>query len=102
MKHIPLLVVTLVVSLCAHSLAQSTNASLTGIVTDRAEAIVSGAVITAQNVKTGVVTTTTTNDAGVYVFPSLQPGEYRVTAEKQGFKKLVYNEVVLELSARIT
>src|SRR5262245_22738666 len=102
MKRIQLHAVTLIVSLFVTGLAQSTNASLTGVVTDKAEAIVSGATVTAQNVKTGVVTTTTTNGAGVYVFPSLQPGDYRVTAEKPGFKKLAYNEVTLELSARIT
>src|SRR5262245_17635259 len=102
MKRIQLHAVTLVVSLCVYGLAQSTNASLTGVVTDKAEAIVSGATVTGQNVKTGVVTTTTTNGAGVYVFPSLQPGDYRVTAEKPGFKKLAYNEVVLDLSARVT
>jgi Carboxypeptidase regulatory-like domain/TonB dependent receptor len=84
------------------SFAQGTNASLSGTVTDAAQAAVPGATITAQNVKTGVITNTETNASGVYVFPSLQPGTYRVTAERQGFKKVIHNEVVLELYARIT
>jgi len=103
MKHRPMfLAIPLVLLLCSSAFAQSTNASLTGTVADTAGAIVISSTVTAQNVKTGVVNTTTTNEAGVYSFPTLQPGVYRVTAEKEGFKKLVYNEVTLELSARIT
>ncbi len=86
----------------AISFAQGTNASLSGTVTDAAQAAVPGVTVTAQNVNTGVITNTETNISGVYVFPSLQPGTYRVTAEKQGFKKIINNEVVLELYARIT
>ncbi|MGH9838663.1 MAG: carboxypeptidase regulatory-like domain-containing protein, partial [Blastocatellia bacterium] len=57
---------------------------------------------TAQNIATGVVSTATSNEAGIYLFPNLQPGAYRVAAEKNGFRKTVYNDVTLELSARVT
>lgn len=87
---------------CGLVFGQSSNAGLSGTITDSNQAVISGATVIAENVRTGVISTTTTNDAGVFVFPSLQPGGYRVTAEKQGFKKLTYNEVTLELSARIT
>jgi hypothetical protein len=82
--------------------AQSTNAALTGTVADTSQAVVPSAVVTAQNTLTGVTLTSTTNDSGVYNFPSLQPGKYRVTAEKDGFKKLSYTDVTLELSDRVT
>jgi hypothetical protein len=81
---------------------QSTNAALSGTVADNNQAVIAGATVTAQNVRTGVTNTTTSNDAGVFIFPSMQPGDYRLSAEKQGFKKFTYNEVTLELSARIT
>jgi hypothetical protein len=83
-------------------LAQGTNATLSGTVTDATEGAVPDALITVENINTGVVTTTTTNAAGIYIFPSLQPGVYRITGEKTGFRKLIYNEVTLEISARIT
>lgn len=70
--------------------------------TDATDAVISSANVTAEHVNTGVKTTTTTNSAGIYNFPSLQPGVYRVSVEKVGFKKLVFNEVLLELSARVT
>jgi carboxypeptidase family protein len=82
--------------------AQGSNASLSGAVTDANQAAVAGATVSAQNTKTGVTTTTTTNEAGVYNFPSLQPGEYRLTVEKLGFKKGVLTDIALELSARLT
>jgi hypothetical protein len=87
---------------CVPTMAQSTNAALTGIVQDASGAVIPGAQVVAENTRTGVTTTATANDAGVYSFPSLQPGTYKVMAEKAGFKKLVYSEVVLELAARVT
>ncbi|MGH9845029.1 MAG: carboxypeptidase regulatory-like domain-containing protein, partial [Blastocatellia bacterium] len=82
--------------------AQSTNASVTGTVADTNAAAVSGATVTAENVNTGVTATATANAAGIYLFPSLQPGTYRLTAEMTGFRKATYREVTLELSARVT
>ncbi|MBL8206620.1 MAG: carboxypeptidase regulatory-like domain-containing protein [Blastocatellia bacterium] len=81
--------------------AQSTNAALSGTVADASGAVVPGATVSAQNTKTSVTINTVTNDSGVYSFPSLLPGTYRLIAEKQGFRKAVYTEVMLELSARI-
>ncbi|HEX4948810.1 MAG TPA: carboxypeptidase-like regulatory domain-containing protein [Blastocatellia bacterium] len=93
----------LTISLCLSTSlqAQSTNAALTGTVTDATQAVVPGATVTLQNVLTGVILTATTNEAGVYNFPSVQPGKFRVSAERDGFKKYVYTDVTLELSDRV-
>jgi len=80
---------------------QSTDAVLSGTVTDPSGAVVPGAAVTAESIRTAVLTKTTANLAGVFVFPALQPGVYRVTAEQPGFKRLVYDNVELELSARV-
>ncbi len=88
--------------IAAPALAQSTIASVTGTVTDSAKANIAGASVIAENINTGVKTTVTTNDSGIYLFASLIPGNYRVTAEKTGFRRTAYNEVKLELSARLT
>ena len=60
--------------------AQSTNASIYGSVTDSSGAAAPKASVTATNIKTGVSQATVTNADGVYLFPSLQPGEYTVSA----------------------
>ncbi|MBI2150145.1 MAG: carboxypeptidase regulatory-like domain-containing protein, partial [Acidobacteria bacterium] len=76
----------------------STNAQLTGIVTDQSGALIPGVTITATKADTGVVTTTLTNEAGVYTFQSLQPGRgYSVSAALPGFQTINYTD--LELSA---
>jgi hypothetical protein len=41
--------------------------------------------VTATNLETGVVTTTLTNETGIYNFPSLQPGAYRLSPSLAGF-----------------
>jgi len=66
---------------------QTSNSSITGRVVDSREAIVPGATVTATNEATGVSQTQTTNDAGVYAFPSLPVGDYTVTVEQTGFKR---------------
>src|SRR6266851_938430 len=67
---------------------QTETATVSGLVTDRTAAAVSGAEVRLQSVERGTVTTTTTNNAGIYVFPSVQPGQYQISLEKQGFKQV--------------
>ena len=72
---------------------QAVNATLLGTVTDAGEGAVADAKVTATEMKTGVSRTTTTNESGNYEFGNLPPGQYEVSAEKQGFKKSVRAEV---------
>lgn len=68
--------------------AQTANGTLTGIVTDPADAVLAGASVSAENVATGVRTATQTTTAGVYTV-SLRPGIYDITVEMPGFQTLV-------------
>jgi len=67
--------------------AQTTNGSIYGSILDSSGAAAPKANVTASNVQTGVALSTVSNDSGLYIFPSLLPGEYRVTAELAGFRK---------------
>ncbi|MBM3794773.1 MAG: carboxypeptidase regulatory-like domain-containing protein, partial [Acidobacteria bacterium] len=67
------------------SLAQ-TLGDISGEVRDSSGAVVSGVAVTVTNSATNALRTTTTNDSGLYAFPALVPGPYRVKAEKAGFK----------------
>src|SRR5258708_21706326 len=82
--------------------AQSTNASIYGTVRDGTGAVVAASKVIAANTKTGVALSTVSNEAGVYIFASLQPGEYTVSAESTGFRKAVSQPFQLDVSARIT
>ncbi len=81
--------------------AQSTNAILTGSVADASAAAVVQAVVVARNTQTGLTTTTVSNDSGIYLFPSLQPGLYEVTVQHSGFRQFLARGIKLEVGARV-
>src|SRR6516165_12569076 len=68
------------------SFAQSPNATLGGTVSDETKALIPGVMVTATNTGTGIVSTAITNETGAYNFPSLQSGQYKVSAELTGFQ----------------
>ena len=81
---------------------QSTDAVVSGTVIDPDGAVVPNATVTAENVKTGVVATTKTNHAGIYLFAALPPGTYRVKTEHSGFQAAVYDNLQVEVGAQLT
>jgi len=83
------------------TLAQTGNAQLGGIVQDPTNALIPGVTVTATNIDTNVASTTLTNEAGAYSFPSLLPGSYRVTAELKGFQTYNYNDVRLPYAGQV-
>src|SRR6266446_707886 len=68
--------------------AQTETATVSGLITDETGAVVPGAEVKLQSVDRGTTTTTTTNDAGIYVFASVHPGQYQVTVHRPGFKQV--------------
>ena len=66
--------------------AQSTNASLTGRVTDPSKAVIVDAKVAAISATTNVLYQTTTNGSGEYYLANLTPGAYRIEIEKPGFR----------------
>src|SRR5580658_2954820 len=98
MRRVPALFVALFFSLFSPALhSQSTNASLTGRITDPSKALIADAKIAAISAGTNVRYETTTNSSGEYYLPSLPPSSYRVEIGKPGFKRLVKPDVVLQV-----
>jgi hypothetical protein len=62
-----------------------TSAALRGRIEDANHAAIGGAVVTAANLGTNRITTSTTDADGRYRFPSLAVGDYRVSVEAPGF-----------------
>jgi hypothetical protein len=79
----------------AFSQSQALNGQIEGTVSDQNSAAVPNAIITATNIETGATRTVTTDESGVYRFPLLPLGTYRVTAEAANFKKLVRDGITL-------
>src|SRR5687768_16782235 len=76
-------------------LAQIGTSTMTGRVTDSSGAVVPAAIITVVQTGTNFTFNATTNNDGLYRVLSLNPGMYRISAEAQGFKKAVRDEVEL-------
>jgi outer membrane receptor protein involved in Fe transport len=77
--------------------AQSSTASINGKVRDPSGSIVPGTDVVLTSAQTNVERRTTTNEAGVYVFLNVIPGQYRLQASKMGFrtsKQPAFNLVV--------
>src|SRR5437868_8608052 len=70
------------------ALGQQATATLTGRVVDPQGAVIPGAQVKATQKDTGFARETKTNDEGLFTLTSLAPGEYEVTFESPGFKKL--------------
>ena len=74
------------------------SGTLTGVVQDPNGANVSGVSVTVKSLATGATRTATTGDDGRWTLPGLTVGEYEVTYEMTGFKKLVRTGVEVEAS----
>ena len=74
-----------------------TFGEITGEVRDQSGAAAPNAAVTVTNADTSASRSTTTNDAGVYSFPSLVPGSYQVRVELQGFQPVVRTGIDLQV-----
>jgi hypothetical protein len=69
------------------------RAGVQGAVTDSTGAVVPGATVTLTNKETSLSRSATTTNNGLYSIPSLPPGRYSLTVEKEGFKKKVLENI---------
>src|SRR5262245_65111467 len=88
-------------ALVAQAFGQSSNATVSGTITDSTGAVLPGLTVTATNNGTGVVTTVFSNESGLYNFASLLPGVYTVKAELPGFQTQIYTDVQLGNAAQV-
>jgi hypothetical protein len=77
--------------------AQSTNASLTGRITDPTNALIVDARVSVICAVTNVRYEDVTNGSGEYYFANLPPNSYRLEIQKSGFKKAVKPDVILHV-----
>ncbi len=95
-----LLLVGLSLLLAVSGFAQT--ARVGGKVTDQQGGILPGATVTATNVATGLALEVVTNAAGSYLFPSLDPGSYRLNVVMPGFAGWVREGIILVIGQGIT
>ena len=74
--------------LSVNAQAQGIFATLTGVVSDPAGAVLTGSKVTLRDAASGSSRQTTTNGEGYFTFASVPVGTYTLTAEAAGFEAL--------------
>ena len=92
----------LAVSLSLPVLAQTVSGTISGTVVDPTSLPVAGATVTLRNQDTGAQQNQNTGGTGGFVFTSLNPGRYSVTAEMKGFKQVQKENLNLTASERLS
>ena len=92
------LLIALLSALSLPTWAQVSSAELSGIVLDSTGAAIAGAKVTATNAGTNVAHDAVSDSTGNYVITLLPPGDYVVTVEATGFKKLVQKGLSLQIN----
>jgi hypothetical protein len=95
-----LLIVGLSILLAASALAQTGRVG--GKIVDQQGGVLPGATVTITNVATGLSSSVVTNAAGAYLFPSLDPGSYRLAVSMPGFANYVREGILLATGQGIT
>jgi hypothetical protein len=90
----------LVLLLSGYARAQFDGAEVVGTIRDVSGATLPAATVTLTNIKQGTADHRTTDDKGDFTFPSVQVGEYTVTAEKSGFSASKSVVFALQVAAR--
>ena len=80
---------------------QSTYGSVSGTVYDPSGAAIADAQVTLTNLSTVEKRTQPTNAGGLYTFPNVSPGKYKLDIEKAGFKKTTRPEVVVDVQQAV-
>ena len=68
--------------------AQTESATITGRVTDASHALLQGAEVEILSVEHGTSRKATSNASGIYFFSAVQPGQYNIRVNHEGFRKI--------------
>jgi Carboxypeptidase regulatory-like domain len=82
--------------------AQFERGQISGTLKDQSGGVMPGVTVTATNTQTQTPTVTVSDASGFYTFPNLRPGLYDLSAELQGFKKVVRETIQLDAAGSIT
>jgi hypothetical protein len=77
--------------------AQASFGRFAGTVFDETGGVLPAVTVTLTNELTGQQAQTTTTESGAFLFPSVQPGSYKVTVSLTGFKTAEFTQVEINV-----
>ena len=81
--------------------AQSSNGSISGVVTDANGGVLPGVSVSATNAATSASRSTVSNEKGQYAIGLLPPGTYNVAAELSGFQPLKLADITVNVGTDV-
>jgi hypothetical protein len=90
----------LLLLLAIPTLSQNITGVITGTVTDSGGAVIPNAQVTLTNQQTRATQTMSSNEAGVFVFPSVLSGTYTVDVSVAGFRSYQVRDVTVTMNER--
>jgi hypothetical protein len=88
-------------ALAFSAFAQSDRGTITGTISDPANAVIAGAEIVARNIATGALYPTASSSTGNYTIAQLPAGNYDVEVTSPGFKKFVRAGLTVEVAGTV-
>ncbi len=101
MLHSPYKIIASTLCLALAAFAQSERGTISGTVRDQSGAIVVGAKVTVTNIANNSTTSLSANEAGDFIAPSLQVGNYNVRVEKDGFRPSVITGIKVDAASGV-
>jgi Carboxypeptidase regulatory-like domain len=89
MNKIRAMLFLLALSAIGSAYAQAPTGTIAGVVRDPSGAVVTGAQVKLVNLATGLTRPAATSEQGDYSFPALLAGEYEISTEVQGYRRIV-------------
>jgi len=103
MKYFARAVLLTPISLLLTPLAplQAQTATITGFITDPTGLAIPGASLTLTQLSTNIAQTAAANQTGLYVFPALNPGKYRLVCSAAGFNSQEASSLTIEVGQSV-
>jgi hypothetical protein len=96
------LLLVFLLAMPAGTLGQAYFGTITGVLTDPTGAVIPGAKLTLTDQEKGYTFSETSDGEGRYLYRSIPPGVYSVTAEMRGFEKTVRTGIRLDVNQNAT
>jgi hypothetical protein len=81
--------------------AQAGQAEISGYIKDPKGGVIAGATATLTELRTGQVSVSKSSSEGLYTFPNLKPGSYRLMVETAGFKRFLKKGLKVATGERV-
>src|SRR3954464_4536089 len=87
------------IALASPAFAQTPSGEISGLVTDSSGSVLRGVRVTLTNVATNGIRLAQTNESGLYVFPAVPSGAYKLKIELEGFSTVERSNIQVQVGS---